>query len=160
MSDQEQAFIDKLQTDTLKLRLFVKWFVGIASSLVVALLIGYGSLGAMFNNYIIKHEAEVTGFKEQMGNKVDNAVLLEYMKYNDKYIKLVLDGVEKNSEEIFKLRNEIKAFELKYFAQNIKRNAVGCDDALYIPNLHWFVCGNDTLFESLQIAYKSKIGLY
>ena len=160
MSDQEQAFIDKLQEDFNKFRTFVNRITKIGSALLIALLIGFGSLGAAFNNYIIKHEAEVTGFKRQMDSKVDNAVVLEYIKYNDKMMKLVLDGVEKNSDKIEELKKEIKDFELKYFVQDTRRGEQKEETELFIPNLHWFVCGDDTLYESLQIAYKSKIGLY
>ena len=159
MSEKEQEFIDKIQEDSEKFRKFVGRVTKIGSSLLIALLIGFGSLGAAFNNYIIKHEAEISGFKEKMDTKVDNSVVLEYIKYNDRMMKLVLEGVEKNSDKIEELKKEIKEFELKYFVQNTKRGGYS-DECLYIPNLHWFVCGDDALYESLQIAYKSKIGLY
>ena len=160
MSEQEQAFIDQLENDRLKLRKFIRWIVGIGGSLIVALLVGFASLGAGFNNYIIKHDTEIHNLIKTVDSKVSNAVILEYIKYNDRMIKLVLDGIEKNHLQIEELRKEMKDFELKYFVQDARRGTQKDETELYIPNYHWFACGDDSLYKSLQMVYKGKIGLY
>ena len=142
MSEQEQQFIDRLQEDSKKLRNFIKWVVGVATALLIAGIIGATSLGGAVNNYMIKHDTELQSLIKNIDSKVSNEVVLEYIRYNDKMVKLIMDGVDKNHEAIDELREEIKRFQIKYFSQNAMRG-IEVDTSLYLPYFYSYAIDND-----------------
>ena len=142
MSEQEQQFIDKLQEDADKLRLFIKWVIGVATSLFIAGVIGATTLGAAFNNYIIRHDSEVQGLIKIQDSKVSNEVVLEYIKYNDKMLDLVMDGVDENRKAIIDLKEIIRQFELKYFSSNTMRG-IEADSSMYLPYFYSYMIDNE-----------------
>ena len=152
MSEVEREFIKRLKK-------IIAWLVGILGAIVASVIIAGGAMGNALNTYMIKHDAEIRALVKSIDSKVNNDVILEYIKYNDKMMKLIMSGVDENHDAIKELRAEMKEFEIKYFSDNRVRGGK-YDTIMYLPSYHWFICDDDTLFASLQMAYKNDIGLY
>ena len=94
-----------------------KWIERIAIAIVTAML------GLFVGSYtdIGKFSVRLRYLEKEIDTKIDNQILIEWLKRNKEDMKVIINDVKDNTIEIHKLREEMHEIELQAVGVNATR---------------------------------------
>lgn len=99
----------------------------------IALAIVMSMIGLFIGSYtdVGKFSVRLDYIENDLDTKIDNKILIEWMKSNKEDMKAIIKDIESNEKELHELRERLHEIELRYVGINVTRDYMDTYDWNY-----------------------------